>query len=70
MNAQSRRSGGRWQTARKSGTAAREWRGDVDNERRKNLKPQAQQKHPDRWQKDLKPDHLAGQNIGRSEELG
>jgi hypothetical protein len=42
----------------------------VDNERRKNLKPQAQQKHPDRWQKDLKPDHLAGQNIGRSEELG
>ncbi len=26
--------------------------------------PQAQQKHPDEWQGDLSPDHLAGQNAG------
>src|SRR5206468_1043572 len=25
---------------------------------------QAQQKHPEEWQKDLNPNHLAGQNIG------
>jgi hypothetical protein len=25
---------------------------------------QARQKHPDEWQRDLNPDHLAGQNIG------
>jgi hypothetical protein len=29
---------------------------------------QARQKHPDEWQRDLNPDHLAGQNIGRSAE--
>lgn len=29
---------------------------------------QAQQKHPDEWQRDLNPDHLAGQNIGQQEE--
>ena len=27
-------------------------------------KQQARQKHPDEWQRDLNPDHLAGQNIG------
>jgi hypothetical protein len=27
-------------------------------------KPQQEQKHPDQWQQDLNPDHLAGQNIG------
>lgn len=27
-------------------------------------KPQQEQKHPDEWQQDLNPDHLAGQNIG------
>jgi hypothetical protein len=28
-------------------------------------KPQAEQKHPDEWQRDLNPNHLAGQNIGQ-----
>ena len=27
-------------------------------------KQQARQKHPDEWQQDLNPNHLAGQNIG------
>ena len=27
-------------------------------------KQQARQKHPDEWQRDLNPGHLAGQNIG------
>lgn len=27
-------------------------------------KPQTEQKHPDEWQRDLNPDHMAGQNIG------
>jgi hypothetical protein len=27
-------------------------------------KPQAVTKHPDEWQRDLNPNHLAGQNIG------
>jgi hypothetical protein len=27
-------------------------------------KQQARQKHPDEWQRDLNPNHLAGQNIG------
>lgn len=27
-------------------------------------KPQAEQKHPDEWERDLNPDHMAGQNIG------
>jgi hypothetical protein len=27
-------------------------------------KPQHEQKHPDQWQQDLNPDHLAGQNLG------
>jgi hypothetical protein len=31
-------------------------------------KPQANQKHPDPWQHDLNPDHLAGQNIGPASE--
>jgi hypothetical protein len=31
-------------------------------------KPQAQQKHPDEWQRDLNPHHLAGQNIGEASE--
>jgi hypothetical protein len=26
---------------------------------------QAKQKHPDEWQRDLNPNHLAGQNIGQ-----
>ena len=36
----------------------------MDNERARTAKPQAQQKHPDQWQPDLNPDHMAGQNIG------
>jgi hypothetical protein len=36
----------------------------MDNNRGRSAKPQAQQKHPDPWQYDLNPDHLAGQNIG------
>jgi hypothetical protein len=43
----------------------------MDNERSKTVRPQAHQKHPDPWQQDLNPDHLAGQNIGPpSGELG
>jgi hypothetical protein len=30
--------------------------------------PQQEQKHPDRWQRDLNPNHLAGQNIGPGSE--
>lgn len=29
---------------------------------------QARQKHPDEWQRDLNPDHMAGQNVGQSSE--
>ena len=29
---------------------------------------QARQKHPDEWQRDLNPNHLAGQNIGLQSE--
>jgi hypothetical protein len=29
---------------------------------------QARQKHPDEWQRDLNPNHLAGQNIGAESE--
>jgi hypothetical protein len=32
------------------------------------VKPQAVQKHPGEWQRDLNPDHLAGQNIGAESE--
>jgi hypothetical protein len=28
------------------------------------VQPQAEQKHPEEWQRDLNPNHLAGQNIG------
>jgi hypothetical protein len=31
-------------------------------------KQQARQKHPDEWQQDLNPNHLAGQNIGQESE--
>lgn len=31
-------------------------------------KQQARQKHPDEWQRELNPDHLAGQNIGRESD--
>jgi hypothetical protein len=36
----------------------------MENERGKTAKPQAHQKHPEQWQRDLNPGHLAGQNIG------
>ena len=43
----------------------------MDNERGKTAKPQAHQKHPDQWQQDLNPGHLAGQNISApADELG
>lgn len=29
---------------------------------------QSRQKHPDEWQQDLNPNHLAGQNIGQDSE--
>jgi hypothetical protein len=29
-------------------------------------RPQEEQKHPDRWRRDLNPDHMEGQNIGPS----
>lgn len=28
-------------------------------------KPQTEEKHPGEWQRDLSPDHMAGQNIGQ-----
>lgn len=31
-------------------------------------KPQTQPTHPDEWQRDLNPDQLAGQNIGRTSD--
>ena len=31
-------------------------------------KPQAEQKHPDEWQRDLNPNHLRGQNFGRESD--
>jgi hypothetical protein len=31
-------------------------------------KQQERQKHPDEWQRDLNPNHLAGQNIGPASE--
>jgi hypothetical protein len=36
----------------------------MDKDRGTTAKPQARQKHPEQWQHDLNPDHLAGQNIG------
>jgi hypothetical protein len=33
-------------------------------------KPQEEQKHPDTWQRDLNPDRMGGQNIGRSSVAG
>lgn len=27
-------------------------------------KPQTEQKHPDEWERDLNPNHMAGQNVG------
>ena len=35
-----------------------------DRNQGRSVKPQAEQKHPDEWQHDLNPHHLAGQNIG------
>jgi hypothetical protein len=35
---------------------------------RPEAKPQAEQKHPDEWNRDLNPDQLAGQNIGAATE--
>ena len=32
------------------------------------VKQQEQQKHPDEWQRDLNPGHLAGQNIGQASD--
>jgi hypothetical protein len=39
-----------------------------DRNQGRTVKPQAVQKHPDEWQRDLNPDHLAGQNIGADAE--
>jgi hypothetical protein len=30
-------------------------------------KPQTEVKHPEEWQRDLNPDHMAGQNVGRTD---
>jgi hypothetical protein len=35
-----------------------------DRNQAREPRQQARQKHPDEWQRDLNPDHLAGQNIG------
>jgi hypothetical protein len=39
-----------------------------DRNQGRTVKPQAVQKHPDEWQRDLNPNHLAGQNIGPESE--
>jgi hypothetical protein len=39
-----------------------------DRNQGRRVKPQAVQKHPDEWQRDLNPEHLAGQNIGAGDE--
>jgi hypothetical protein len=33
------------------------------------VKPQARQKHPDEFERDLNPNHLAGQNIGAQSDV-
>jgi hypothetical protein len=40
----------------------------MEDDRGRTAKPQAHQRHPDPWQHDLNPDHLAGQNIGPASE--
>lgn len=32
-------------------------------------KPQTEEKHPEEWRRDLNPDHMAGQNIGREDAM-
>jgi len=39
-----------------------------DRNQDRHPKQQARQKHPDEWQRDLNPNHLAGQNIGLDSE--
>jgi hypothetical protein len=34
-------------------------------EQNRTARPQSQRKHPDPWQEDLNPGHMAGQNTGR-----
>jgi len=34
------------------------------NQERMQVKPQTEVKHPPEWERDLNPDHMAGQNIG------
>jgi CRISPR/Cas system endoribonuclease Cas6 (RAMP superfamily) len=41
---------------------------DHRNPDRPPVPPQAQQKHPDEWERDLNPNRLAGQNIGEPSE--
>jgi hypothetical protein len=44
---------------------------DHRNPDRPSVPPQAVQKHPDEWDRDLNPNRLAGQNIGQlSDEVG
>jgi len=38
-----------------------------DRNQDRHPKQQARQKHPDEWQQDLNPNHMAGQNIGTLE---
>jgi hypothetical protein len=40
-----------------------------DRNQGRTLQPQADQKHPDDWQRDLNPHHLAGQNIGAAGDV-
>jgi hypothetical protein len=42
----------------------------MNEDRNQDLTPrqQARQKHPDEWQQDLNPNHLAGQNIGEGSQ--
>jgi hypothetical protein len=38
-------------------------------DRNEQPKPQTVKKHPDEWQSDLNPNHMAGQNIGTTDPL-
>jgi hypothetical protein len=39
-----------------------------DRNQGRTVKPQQEQKHPDEYQRDLNPNHLAGQNIGQESD--
>jgi hypothetical protein len=51
-----------------AGSLLREQPMNEDRNQGRAIKPQSEQRHPDEWQQDLNPNHLAGQNIGQPSE--